>query len=312
DRAYSPIDLESVLRHELVHRLDPEIGCQDAPALFREGLAVYLAGGHYRREPVIRKAATALSNGYSIPFKPLITDFYGQQHEIGYLQAAAFMAFINAEFGWEGIEALCQSSSEYQGTDQEKLDSAAQFIVKEDFTGLVDQFRTWLHEQPLLPEDSGLFEYELRLMELMRLYQRQYDPAAHFLEGVLFNPKDGEQRDIVADFIRRPRTDHAIAIELILTAGQQALIRRDLPFLKTIIQLLEVVLVEGNLQLREFVEIVDLVQYIKKIGYEPYNLVIRGNGTYEVAIVHLVRWPETNTIRLAKLGNRWIVTGSNR
>ncbi len=75
DRAYSPVDMGSLLRHELTHRLDSAIGCDEAPALLREGLAVVLAGGHYREEPIICKASTLLSNGYMIPVSRLLSDF---------------------------------------------------------------------------------------------------------------------------------------------------------------------------------------------------------------------------------------------
>ncbi len=310
DRAYSPIDLGPLLRHELTHRLDAAIGCAEAPAFLREGLAVLLAGGHYREEPIIRKASTVLSNGYMIPISRLLTDFYVYQHEVAYLEAAAFVAYIEQVYGWEGIETLCTASSTSEGTDLEKMNTAVQALANTDFDIFVDQYRLWLSQQPLTTVDRELFEYELQLMELMRAYQLIYDPAAHFLEGILFSPAEGKRKDIVADFVRGPNTEEAIAIELLLSAGQDAITRQDAQFLSTIIDMLETVLIDDDKDMRVFSEILALVNLTMNNGFEPYNLIFRGGSQYEVAMLDISRWPQSVVVNINWQDDRWIITGA--
>ena len=309
DRGYSPIGLVTLLKHELTHLLDDEIGCSEAPAVVREGLAVYLAGGHYREESIIVKASTALSFGYMTPLTRLLNDFYIQQHEIAYLEAAAFVAYVEKQYGWNGIKALCEISSSTEGADLDKLEAAAQEIAEVDASELFTQYRVWLGQQPVQQLDQELFEHELKLMELMRQYQLTYDPAAHFLEGILFSPEQGERQDIVADFVRGRISDEAIAIELFLTAGQDAVVRQDVHFLKTILSILEKILIEGNKDLKVFDEVIQIVNYTRNLGYEPFNLEFLGASQYELGVLNLSNWRQTFVIRIRWLNDRWIIVG---
>ena len=310
DRTYSPIDIGSLLRHELTHRLDAAIDCDHAPALLREGLAVFLAGGHYREEPLISKASVVLANGYMIPISSLLSDFYVYQHEVAYLEAAAFVAYIEEEFGWEGIETVCKSASKAQGTDQDKMNAAIKAVADINYDSFVRQYRAWLNAQPLSVSDLELFEYELQLMDLMRAYQLTYDPVAHFLEGILFDPQEGERLDIVADFVRSPRSEKAVAIELLLAAGQDAILRQDTKFLSTLIEILESVLLDDNDDTPVFQEIIDIIRYVRAVGLEPYYLTFRGESQYEVAVLSLTNWPQRMVINMDWSGYRWFLSGA--
>ncbi len=310
DRTYSPIDIGSLLRHELTHRLDAAIDCDHAPALLREGLAVFLAGGHYREEPLISKASVVLANGYMIPISNLLSDFYVYQHEVAYLEAAAFVAYIEEEYGWEGIETVCKSASKAQGTDQDKMNAAIKAVADINYDSFVRQYRAWLNAQPLSVSDLELFEYELQLMDLMRAYQLTYDPVAHFLEGILFDPQEGERLDIVADFVRSPRSEKAVAIELLLAAGQDAILRQDTKFLSTLIEILESVLLDDNDDTPVFQEIIDIIRYVRAVGLEPYYLTFRGESQYEVAVLSLTNWPQRMVINMDWSGYRWFLSGA--
>lgn len=310
DRAYSPIDMGSLLRHEFTHRLDSAIGCDEAPALLREGLAVVLAGGHYREEPIVCKASTLLSNGYMIPVSRLLPDFYVYQHEVAYLEAAAFVTYTEQKYGWEGIETMCEIASTTQGSDLDKMSAAIKALADTDFDPYVSQYRAWLNDQPLTVADYELFEYEIQLMDLMRTYQLTYDPAAHFLEGILFSPAEGERLDIVADFVRKPHAEKAVAIELLLAAGQDAIIRQDTQFLNTLIGILESVLENGGKDSHVFQEVLEIVSYTRKVGFEPYNLTFRGESQYEVAVVSLTNWPYRIVLNMDWIGDRWIMSNA--
>jgi hypothetical protein len=309
DRAYSPTDLGSLLRHELTHRLDSSIGCSEAPSFLREGLAVFLANGHYRKEPVVIKASTAMANGYITPMTLLINDFYLQQHEISYLEAAAFVSYIESQYGWEGIRLMCRTSVDTEGTDLDKIDAASQELANIDAANLMAQHRSWLMNQPVTQIDRELFEYELQLMDLMRQYQKIYDPAAHFLKGILFSPEQGLREGIVADFVRKPISDEAIAIELILTAGQDAVTRQDVQFLKTVLRLLDAVLDKGQTDIEVFSEVKEIVEYTKKLGFLPYNLEFLGRKQYELAVLNLTKWPQKLVVQIGWHNDRWMIVG---
>jgi len=111
DRAYAPANLEMLLRHELTHHLDGDLGCDDAPALLREGLAVMVAGGHYWPTSLPRKAAVLPGTDAYIPLSTLVEDFYQHQHEIAYLEAGALLVYLKEALGMQGIESLCRAAS---------------------------------------------------------------------------------------------------------------------------------------------------------------------------------------------------------
>src|SRR5512139_3831671 len=114
DRNYIAGDEATILHHEIIHILDSRLGGELRPTAFVEGLAVYLSGGHFKPEPILPRAAALLPAtpecvswnqapppaftpvpakgcgiGAYIPLKTLLDNFYFEQHEIGYLEAAA-------------------------------------------------------------------------------------------------------------------------------------------------------------------------------------------------------------------------------
>ncbi|MCS6910490.1 MAG: hypothetical protein NZM11_07970, partial [Anaerolineales bacterium] len=105
DRNPAGVDLETVLVHEGTHLLDRQIA-RERPTLLTEGLAVFIAGGHYKPEDLDRRAAALLVLDRYIPLADLARDFYPQQHEIGYLQAGALVKYLVDKYGWEKFKAM--------------------------------------------------------------------------------------------------------------------------------------------------------------------------------------------------------------
>jgi hypothetical protein len=70
DRNYANSNFSQVLEHEMVHILDSRLGGELRPSLFVEGLAVYLSGGHYKKEPLLSRAAGLFELGWYIPLEP--------------------------------------------------------------------------------------------------------------------------------------------------------------------------------------------------------------------------------------------------
>ncbi len=275
DRFYAPARFSMTLRHELVHRLDAALGCDRAPAFVREGLAVLVAGGHYRPESLPRKAGLLRPAGRYIPLASLATDFYASQHEIGYLEAGAFLRYIVALQGWEGLALFCEVTSAAEGTPVSRLDAGLEALE----LGTLDTFESrWLRwlaavrpRGEALSRERQALETELRLLEAMRAYQAAYDTVAHFRKGIFFNPVAGVQREITADFVRRPRDVQAIALELTLLAVQDALDVGDVGRASAWLDDVEASLVAGEL-LGTTQHAADIVAATLERQYEPYRL----------------------------------------
>ncbi|MGQ9467053.1 MAG: hypothetical protein ACUVSH_06545 [Anaerolineae bacterium] len=224
DRHYAGTGLEIVLRHEVVHILDAPLIGPRTPALLREGLAVWIAGGHYKPEPIAARAGALIRLRRYIPLDRLAEDFYRHQHEVGYLEAAAFIAYLVETYGWDAFLAFYRESGEGVGeSPAEALDGVLQHRFGISLAEIDRRFREWLVRQPTTPEQVRDLELTIRLWDAVRRYQQIYDPQAYFMSGWLPDPVEGEKRGIVADFIRHPQSPEAVAIETMLASAQEAL-----------------------------------------------------------------------------------------
>ena len=307
DRAYAPADLAVVLRHELVHRLDRAIGCEAAPPILREGLAVYLSGGHYRPEPLREKGAALLGTPHFIPLTKLAQDFYTHQHEVGYLQAATMIQYVVERFGWDGLVQICAVEPEEEG---ELAHWAAMIAVLgfEETAGFEARWKAWLETSSTTAYSVGLLELELRLMEALRAYQAAYDPSAYFLTAILFSPAEGAHRGIVADFVRRPRDAGPVGIELILAMGQEALAQRNEPLLRLIVEEVETALVTGVDESKLVRDARAITAAALDRGWEPHQLLLDGEGRYTVRALDRRRWPQQLVFRARRQDGRWMFT----
>ena len=100
---YAGNDLAQVLHHEMVHILDHRLGGELRPSLFVEGLAVYISEGHFKKEPLVSRAAALIDLGWYLPLADLADSFYTSQHEIGYLEGGALVNFMVNKYGWEAF-----------------------------------------------------------------------------------------------------------------------------------------------------------------------------------------------------------------
>jgi hypothetical protein len=320
-RRYSPIELRTVLLHELTHRLDGAIGCGRAPSLMREGLAVYLAGGHYRPEPLRLKAAALLDTLHYIPLDELVVDFYTHQHEVGYLQAAGVIEYVVETRGWESLVEACEATAQAEGDDAARWNAALTAIGIESSGTLEEGWWQWLQEsrQPGFAGgtsyDSALLELELRLMEAMRRYQAAYDPSAHFLEGILFSPAEGRRLGIVADFVRRPRDPVPIGFELVLARGQEAVEQRDVAVLEALVEDLELALTRGPEASVYVQDAIDIAELALGEAWEPSRLLLLGSyrdagalgasRRYLVYVIDRQAWTEQSVLTARRLTTGW-------
>lgn len=309
DRQYAPSDLGMVLRHELTHRLDAALGCQNSPSVMREGLAVYVAGGHYWAGSPVQDTAALRASAHYIPLSQLAGDFYTHQHEVSYREAGAFVGYIVEHFGWEGVETFCRAtlSGEWEDTAAQ-LSAGLLALGETDWWAFEKTWEAWLDAQPSSPETLARMEVELRLMETLRAYQLVYDPSAHFLDGILFSPQDGARWNITADFVRRPRGAEPVALELLLEMAQEALSYGVIEAVERLLAAVEDVLVNGFPQTGLAADVRAIVAAALVQGYEPYRLVPHLDGSYEVHTLVQATWPAQRVLTAAQVGTAWSVT----
>ncbi len=222
DRFYGGGAWEQVLRHEGVHVLDRRF-VQVRPTLLGEGLAVYVAGGHFRAEPLAERAAALLAMDRYIPLAELADDFYPSQHEVGYLEAGAFVGFLVDRFGWRAFKVFYSDMGENESGQAAMMDAALQ----EHFGLTLSQAEAdWLATLRALPTPTAQvtdLRVTIDFYETLRRYQRAWDPSAYFLEAWLPAPGEAERRDITADFIRHPVGQVNVTLETMFIAADRAI-----------------------------------------------------------------------------------------
>jgi len=214
-----------VARHEMVHWLDRQRAADYRALMLVEGLAVYLAGGHYKPEPLAPRAAALLLLDRYIPLTTLADgDFYGYQHEIAYLEAGALVEYMVQRWGWDAFAAF------YWGMDPKAGDGPAVILdaglrrhLGVDLETLAADFEAYLRAQP----DAAAWTEDVRLTvalyEALRRYQRQMDPSAYYGTAWLPDLTTMQTVGAVADAVRGPFSLAHVTAELLLQEAQIAL-----------------------------------------------------------------------------------------
>ncbi len=217
DRLYSHIDVTRVVQHELVHRVDGDLGGDFQPLLLAEGMAVYLTGGHYKQEPVLLRAAHLLKSGEYLPLPQLAEDFYSHQHETSYLEAAALLDFMVRSWGWEAVNRFYRDIHLLENQKAgEALGTALLTHFNLTVEQLDDRFISFLEKQPVLPDLREDLEITTAYFDAIREYQQKLDPAAYFLQVWLPDPAEMRRRGIVADYLRSPHAPANLVMEGLL------------------------------------------------------------------------------------------------
>ncbi len=225
DRNYAANSWQMVVHHEMIHTIDGHLGGDFRPNIFVEGLAVYMAGGHYKPEPFMPRAAALMEkylNMY-ITLESLADDFYASQHEIGYLEGASLIEYMVRTYGWEAFSAFYRDIHISQGENQSKaIDSALQSHFSISFTQLEKDFQAALSHEPDTLAWVDDVSFSVVYYDTLRRYQQLLDPSAYFRTAWLMDNQAMRQRNIVADYLRHPHTPQNLAMEtLFITAGQQ-------------------------------------------------------------------------------------------
>jgi hypothetical protein len=296
DRDYAGTGLYEVLVHEAVHLIDRQLAPRRISFL-AEGVAVWATGGHYKPEDIDRRAAALLEGDLYIPLEgAFIDDFYNVQHEISYLQAASFVSYLVHSYGWPRVRAFY---AEVTPDSAATLTEAVDVNLQRHFgRSLTETEADWLAYLRQLPRDRNALPdlmTTIRFYEVMRYYQRLYDPTAHFLIAWLPAPEEVQRRGNTADLNRKPRDEINIVLETMLQAASQALFDREYTRANGILDSVVRVLDNNGAFIDPLaVHYRTIVRTAAAHGYEVQQVTVRGNQAAALATTN-------TTIRLIEL-----------
>jgi len=206
DGNYTGDDMPILFHHEFVHYYDSAAGGKYRPSFFEEGLAVYLSGGHFKPEPLVARAAALLTLGRYIPITSVANDFYNQQHDISYLEAATLVKYMVATYGWAAFNRFYRdiSAPKRGQTDSAVIEAALRAHFNISFADLETAYLANLRKQPFTDAQRTDLQVTVKFFDTVRRYQAALDPSAYFLNAWLPDGSVMRQRAIVADFLRHP------------------------------------------------------------------------------------------------------------
>lgn len=287
DRHYASGGLHEVLVHETVHLLDRQFAPQRITFL-AEGLAVWAAGGHYKQEDIDQRAAALVRIERYIPLEELINSFYPVQHEIGYLEAAGLTNYLIKTYGWPQFRAFY---SDVTHDDADTLAQAVDVNLQKYFgTTLAQVEADWLAYLADLPEDDRSevdLQTTIRYYDIMRQYQRAYDPTAYFLTAWLPYPQALRETGNPADLTRHPEDDVNVALELMLQDADTTLRAGDYNRASVLLDSVSRVLDGGGVFIDPLsLSYLELVQAMAAKGYEVQRVDLEGNRAVVWATAH--------------------------
>ncbi|MGB8214304.1 MAG: hypothetical protein WCE68_12170 [Anaerolineales bacterium] len=228
DGNYMSSNMAILFHHEFVHYYDATLGGTYRPTIFVEGLAVYLAGGHYKPEPLPARAAALLDLGRYIPLNTLADDFYNQQHEIGYLEAATLVKYMVDTYGWEAFNAFYRDiPAPKNQSDSSVIDAALRSHFNVSFADLETAYLASLRAQLFTDSQRTDLRLTLEYFNTVRRYQAAFDPSAYFLTAWLPDGAAMRQRNIVADYLRHPGGWENRLVEAMLNRAHAELFSGD-------------------------------------------------------------------------------------
>jgi hypothetical protein len=281
DRDYASTNLDQVLTHEAVHLLDRQFAPQRL-AFFAEGLAVWASGGHYKQQDIDQATAALLELNRYIPLDQLIDDFYPVQHEIGYLQAAGLVKYLVDAYGMPRFRAFY---SQVTPDDGESLSRAVDRNLQAHYgLSLSELEARWLAYLAGVGLDRTIvldLQTSIDYYDVVRRYQRQYDPSAHFLLAWLPSPNGVQDLGNPADLTRHPRSPLNITLEVMLQDAGDTLNRGGYARANALIDSVARVIDNGGHFIDPFsIGYWNVVQAAAAMGYEVQQVTLLGDEAF--------------------------------
>ncbi len=292
DRQYAVGFAPIVISHEATHALQNTWTPGESPLLLSEGLAVWVAGGHFKPEPIRERAAALLALGRYLPLDQLVNNFYDKQHETGYLEAAGLVQYLVETHGQDKLRVLFSNVGRRRGDrDNQVLERGLQAAYGKSTAEIDADYRAWLAATPANPTQQRDLANTARLFDLMRSYQQALDPTAYFRTPWMPPIEEAERRGLVADYLRHPRTDVNQAIEALLLRAADEQGAGDFDAMEHTLDVVDGVLAaHANAPDREWTDAftdplaaayLDAVRALQKAGFEPQRVLV-DNGSAQV------------------------------
>lgn len=291
DRHYGPTrgeeGLEILVRHELGHAVFPIFS-------YGEGLSVYLAGGHYKPEPIPRRGAALLETEYYIPGQGPVS-----QHEIIYLHQAAMINYIIDAYGWQVLWDYVEADSKVGNPEPGERDEILQEALGVSRETFREDFLEWLGKYDPGQQLQDL-KLTVQLQEIRRDYQERYAPRPQFLLGTA--EETFARPEYLRVNIREPRTPAHMAVELLIANAQQALNDGQYHRVRGLIPIIEDVVTTGRLEEPLARAYGDVVLALARQGFETVSLDLQGN---EAHVVVTASPPELQSFIIHKADGTW-------
>lgn len=297
--------IETLFRHEATHlaAYDALDWSAQVPSFLAEGIAVYVAGGHYRPEPIPERAAAMVELGYAVPLATLADSFGSLQHELRYLQSAAVVAYLIESYGWDGFRAFVGTELEDErASSSEWLDAAFQRHFDLSLEEMEAAFLAWLAEQEPGEQLEDL-RLTVALSNTRRQYQRERAPyQALWAIGEL------TELENLSTLIREPDAPENVALEAMLVQAQDALAAGEYEEAQALVQAVQAVLDDGSFAHKPAADFLAIAQVLTTQGYETQRIAIQGTR----AEVQAIRTqPNLETLVLVRMEGMWQITAAS-
>ncbi len=300
DRDYAGGGLENVFRHEAAHVLNRAFG-DHRPALIEEGTATYIAGGHFKEEPFEPRMVGVLALDRYIPLQQLADDFYNSQHEIGYLEGAAFVQYLVDAYGWENFETFL-AAFQPAPRDSAMLDAGLRLVYDKSLAGVEAEWLAHLRTQPADERWRADIDATVQYFDTIRRYQQANDPSAHFLTAWIPDINRAVREDIVADYSRHPGAPENIALETMLIEVDRAIEGGDYPAAARYLSAVNAVLATGDFGESPLATMyLQVVRAAHAAGYEPQRIQITAGPDSIFALVTASAHAQPTTLFEIKL-----------
>ena len=302
DRYYGPSQggegLETIFRHEFTHAA--RVDSSEAGFFpFNEGLAVYVAGGHYKPEPIPERGAAMLELGYEAGL-----DIFPSQHEVAYLHGATIMTYIVEEYGWEALMEFGRDAAGDVFYDPEQRDPILQEVFGVSSETFDAEYLAWLgsHEPGEQLDDLRL---TIALQDLRREYQTEYAPPPFSIFGR--SEQTYARPDYLPMLIREAKAPPNVAVELMIANAQKAIVAGEYAAAETLIEAIQGVLDSGEFTSPLAYDYASISLALSGDGYEGLSLDLRGDeATAQVTRAA----PSLEQVTLHKVDGEWLTVTS--
>lgn len=294
DRAYNGLDMQTLIAHEATHYAAFPLAHQ-TPSILVEGVAVYVAGGHYGIDPIHERAAALRVLDLYIPLADLTDHFRDSQHEIAYLEGAGLVTYLTRTYGWDAfLEVYGQDIPNVY--DSEWLDQAFRRVYGIGLQEVERGFSAWLDGIDPGGQVDDL-RLTIELFDIMREYQFRYAIYQQFPPI-----EDAVRFDRTYEFIREPTAPENLALETLLFSAQTALEEGRYADAAMLIEAVAATLADGDFSRQPVRDYLVIARAMSALGFEVQSIELVGDEAL-VTVIHT--WPQLETVTLVRSGDTW-------